>query len=224
MFRTLTGKLAIPVFMALAASAGYASPITLTVDNSSTTTHYQQTKDDPCIFGGNDCQPASGFPTETSIAVGGNVSTVGPVVFDVTAGAIRGLIGGTFGNVFMIGVDLNVANGAPINISQLEVWDTTANTELAFLPSGTSLTTFANGTGFTDALLSHVDLGSTSITPNADNIQFRLTYSGATDGTDSFFLISTSAPPPVVPEPVTSALVGTGLVGLFFVRRHRAAR
>lgn len=234
MFHTLTGKLAIPVFVALTAAAGFASPITLTVDNSATTTHFQQTQDDPCIFGGSDCAPAPGFPTETNINVGGSVSTIDlgtvsggasnglPVLFNATVAQITGLAGGTFGKVFKIGVDINEAgntNSLPINILQLEVWD--GATELAFLPTNTSLTTFSNGTGFSDALLSSVNL--TGLAPT-DTIQFRLRYNGASDGTDSFFLISTSAPPPTVPEPVTSALVGSGLIALFFVRRRWAAR
>lgn len=86
------------------------------------------------------------------------MSTVGsvgsPVLFDVTAGQIRGLIGGTFGDGFMIGVDINQAGNPPgsnLNMLLFQVWDTTTNTELAHLPSPTQLSLFANGTGFTDA-------------------------------------------------------------------------
>jgi PEP-CTERM motif len=236
MLRTMTGKLAMTAIVALTASRGYATVATqLTVDNSASTIEYQQTYDDPCVFGGSDCKNLSPFPTETNINVGGSVSIVDngtqlggasdgmPTLFNVSAGDIRGLAGGTFGSVFVIGVDLNVANKAPIDILQLEVWDTTANTELAFLQPGTELNIFRNGTGFTDALLSSVNLNLYSNIADTNNIQFRLQYSGATDGPESFFLISTSVPPPTVPEPITSGLVGTGLVGLFFLRR-RAAR
>jgi hypothetical protein len=218
-----TIRLAIPVIIGFTASGGYASTV-LTVDNSATTTHYQQTLDDPCIFGGPDCAPSAGFPTQTSIAVGGSESivdlgTVGnnpsnglPVLFDVSVGAIRGLAGGSFGDAFMIGVDINEAGNEPdINIVLFEIWNTTLNTQLAFLTPNTSLTIFHNGTGFSDALLSAVDLTGFA---NTDNIQFRLKYNGASDGTDSMFLISTDVPPPIVPEPGSLVLLGIGLLGI----------
>jgi hypothetical protein len=230
-YKVKTVKLAIPVILALTASGGYAAAIQLSVDNSASTTHFQQNFDDPCIFGGPDCQPAPGFPTETSIAVGGSVSIIDagtvnnlpsngqPVLFSATVAQITGLAGGLFGNTFKIGVDINEAgNGTslPINILQFEVWD--GATELAFLPTNTSLTAFANGTGFSDALLSSVSLAGL---PTTDTIQFRLRYNGASDGTDSFFLVSTTGGvSPVVPEPISSALVGTGLISLFFLRRR----
>jgi len=209
------------------ASVGHAAAISLTVDDTAATTRYQQTKDDPCIFGGNDCQGAINFPTQTSIAVGGGVSTVGsvaaPVLYNVTAGQIRGLIGGTFGDAFFIGVDINQAGNPPgsnINMLKFEVWDTTTSTELAFLPLPQTLTLFANGTGFTDAIFKTVSIAGLAGT---DNIQFRLAYDNASDGTDSFFLISTAAPPPQVPEPLTMGLTGAGLVGIYFLRRRRSA-
>jgi len=215
--------------MVAAASYSYAATI-LTVDNSATTIHYQQTADDPCIFGAPDCAPAAGFPTETSIAVGGSVSTVDagtvgggasntqPVLFNVTAAQIRGLDAGLFGNTFMIGVDINQSGNAFINMLQFDVWDMTTNTELATLPTNTQLNIFHNGTGFSDALLSSVNiLGLTG----TDTIQFRLRYDNASDGTESFFLISTATPPPQVPEPLTLGLTGAGLVGIYFVRRRR---
>lgn len=207
------------------ASLGRADTI-LSVDNSATTAHYQQTKDDPCIFGGSDCKGSVGFPTQTDISITGNGTTVGsvgtPVVFDVTAGAIRGLAGGTFGNVFMVGVDINQAGNPPgsnLNMLLFEVWDTSTNTELAHLGTPQQLSLFANGTGFTDALLKSVTICAAC----NDNIQFRLAYDNASDGTDSFFLISTGALPPQVPEPLTMGLTGAGLVGIYFLRRRRPA-
>jgi len=208
------------------ASVGRADTI-LSVDNSAATPHYQQTKDDPCIFGGSDCKGAVGFPTQTSTAVGGGVSTVGsiasPLLFDVTAGAIRNLAGGTFGDGFMIGVDINQAGNPPgsnLNMLLFEVWDTTTHLELAHLPVPTELSLFANGTGFTDALFQSVSIAGLSA---SDNIQFRLAYDNASDGSDSFFLVSTAAPPPQVPEPLTMGLTGAGLVGIYFLRRRRPA-
>jgi PEP-CTERM motif len=210
------------------ASGGYAATI-LSVDNSATTIHYQQTADDPCIFGNSDCQGSAGFPTQTNTNIGGSTSIFdagtsaggasngSPALFDVTAGQIRGLAGGTFGNVFLIGVDINQAGSDYLNVLQFEVWDTTTATQLAYLSVPTQLNVFKNGTGFTDALLSSVTICAAC----NDNIQFRLRYDNASDGPDSFFLVSTAAPPPQVPEPLTMGLTGAGLVGIFFLRRRR---
>ncbi|HTM14869.1 MAG TPA: PEP-CTERM sorting domain-containing protein [Bryobacteraceae bacterium] len=219
-----TPKLLCFGIMIAMASIGHADTI-LSVDNSASTPHYQQTKDDPCIFGGSDCKGAVGFPTQTSTAVGGGVSTVGsvasPLLFDVTAGAIRGLANNTFGNAFMIGVDINQAGNPPgsnLNMLMFEVWDNTTNTELAHLPVPTQLSLFANGTGFTDALFQSVSIAGLSA---SDIIRFKLAYDNASDGTDSFFLVSTVVPPPQVPEPLTMGLTGAGLVGIYFLRGRR---
>ena len=206
------------------ASLGHADTI-LSIDNSASTPHYQQTADDPCIFGGSDCKAAAGFPTETSISVGGGVSVVGsvatPVLFNVTAAQIRGLAGNTFGDAFFVGVDINQAGNPPgsnMNMLLFQVVDTTTGTTLAHLTTPVQLALFSNGTGFTDALFETVSIAGLAGT---DNIQFRLAYDNASDGTDSFFLISTAVPPPQVPEPLTMGLTGAGLVGIYFLRRRR---
>ena len=223
-------------FGAMIAMASFSHADTiLAVDDSAATTHFGQTASSPCIFGGSDCKGAVGFPTQTSISVGGGVSTVDagtagggasnglPVLFDVTAGQIRGIAGGTFGNVFIVGVDINQAGNPPgsnLNMLQFQLVDTTTNTTLAHLNTPTALTLFANGTGFSDALFSTIDITGISGT---DNLEFRLRYDNASDGTDSFFLISTGAPPPQVPEPLTMGLTGAGLVGIYFLRRRQSA-
>jgi hypothetical protein len=147
-----------------------------------------------------------------------------PALFDVKVSRIEGLKGGTFGNAFIIGVDINQAGNAPgsnMNVVQFEVWDTTTTTELAHMTSHTQLALFANGTGFTDALLSSVSLAGLG---SGNNIEFRLQYNNASDGPDSFFLISTTGPPPPqIPEPWTMSLTGAGLVGIYFLRRRRSA-
>jgi NAD/NADP transhydrogenase beta subunit len=50
---------------------------------------------------------------------------------------------------------------------------------------------------------------------------FYANLDNTTDGREEFFLISTTAPPPVIPEPASMTLLGTGLVGIASAIRRR---
>jgi hypothetical protein len=73
-----------------------------------------------------------------------------------------------------------------------------------------------NGNGFGDYLLSTVNL--TGLASNA-LILFHAVWSGASDGAESFFILS--AAPNVVPLPPAALLFGSGLLGMAFLRRRR---
>ena len=76
-----------------------------------------------------------------------------------------------------------------------------------------------NGNGFGDWTLGVVSLAGLAPT---DTVLFHAVWNNATDGGESFFLVSTPTPPPPVPEPTTVLLLGAGLSALGILRYRRS--
>ena len=75
-----------------------------------------------------------------------------------------------------------------------------------------------NGNGYADYLLTgFINLAGLNAT---DKITFRVAMPLVNDGREEFFLIAGTA----VPEPITVALTGSGLLGLLFLRKRFAGR
>jgi hypothetical protein len=185
-----------------------------------------QSTSNPCIIAGTQCQqPASmGFNNFVSA---GNIDSFNAWSTTPTAVLPDGVQGtpytvaqitGVLGNTFVVAIDVNTTQAAGETLSLFEVFDTTTNTRLYHYDGPTLLGQINNnGNGWADWTLGVVDLSSL---PSGDGILFHAVWNGASDGAESFFLVSS----PAIPEPETYAmmLVGFGLLGFVAKRRRNA--
>ena len=184
---------------------------------------YQQTENDPCVIGQPSCKQPDGF-TFTNISGldnDGTITLAEGTSPTYTVGQITTLLGTT---AFSIGIDTNQATQTGITLTDFQVsvggnllYDFTADTEINLI----------NGNGFSDAVLTGVDF--TGLASNLE-VVFKAAYTGATDGPETFFLISATATPctsncfPTVPEPSALILLGVGLLALPAVMRFRPSK
>jgi len=120
------------------------------------------------------------------------------------------------GNALLLGLDINQASGQPAQT--LTSFTMSINGVLAdSTPGATSVPAGNNGNGYADYLLSNFS----SFGAN-DTILFHFVFSNANDGTENVFLIG--GPASSVPEPISVALTGSGLLGLLFLRKRFANR
>jgi len=109
---------------------------------------------------------------------------------------------GAVGTSFVVAIDVNTTSAAGATLQLFEVIDTTTNTVLYNYVGPTPIGNVGNnGNGFADFTLNTVSLAGL---PSTDQILFHAFWNNASDGAESFFLIST------VPGPI----VGAGLPGL----------
>ncbi len=212
MRRLVVGMLAALAILGVAAAA-QAAPVTLTFVNPALPGNiYQQTLNHPCVIGDPSCQNPAGFPytSESGPAAGHVYDLTSPTY---TVGQLTALFGET---AFKVGIDVNWAAGAGAEVLQL--FEVVINGDVAFNYVGpTAFAAQNNGNGFSDALLTGIDLSGYGTTLP---IYFHAVWSNDTDGMEEYFLIPDSAPP--VPEPASILLLGSGLIGVAkFARRRR---
>lgn len=182
---------------------------------------FQQTQNNPCVIGDPSCNEPAGM-TYTSNTGPGDYDLFSPLY--TATSPFTTFSGNLIPTAFRIGIDSNIATGAgPQILLFFKTYDcgtlgTTCgafDANNSYVPAGgTALPNNNNGNGFSDATLNGFSLIA------GHQYKFEAAISNATDGMEEFFLIPLTSSP--VPEPVTSGLVGAGLIALFFARRRTA--
>jgi hypothetical protein len=134
---------------------------------------------------------------------------------DYTVDQIKSALGGI--SVFDIGIDSNSNNAGSEVLELFEVLiDRGMGFEVEFsFNTPTSIAPINNGTGFSDYLLSSVDLSGFD---DSDLVKFHVVISGAVAGQEQFFLTAASAP---VPVPAAVWLFGSAIAGMVGWSRRR---
>jgi hypothetical protein len=199
-----------------------------------------QSASDPCIicattqahnpvgFGYNNFDSTgndSSFNLFSSNITGAFANDDQTTVTPYTGGQLRTFLQG-LGDVsltFGVAVDINTAhNGETLQTFQLIDLDKPAGQRVIFDIDGPiALPNIRNGNGSADYLITGFDLSSVNV---GDRLLFRASWSGASDGGESFYIVPQLA---AVPGPIVGAgipgLVAAcgGLFGLNFWRRRR---
>jgi PEP-CTERM motif-containing protein len=217
-------KLALPAAAAFAMTfAGAASAATLlTLLGPFDNTVGPQSASNPCIIAGTTCQQPDGFGYN-NFKQTGNIFDYNMWSTTPTAQVDDGVQGTPYtvsqlnalGSSFVVAIDVNTATGGE-TLQLFEVWDTTTNTLLYNYVGPTNIATgINNGNGWGDWTLGNISFAGLAST---DGILFHASWTGATDGAESFFLVPTT---PAIPEPETYAMMLVGFSLLGFVARRR---
>ena len=205
--------------------------VILALDNDGVPS-FQQQNSSPCVIGNPSCHNPAGLGFN-DINADDNDGTV--TFAESTQTYLVSQVTGLVGNAFNIGVDTNQAGNHTdmANWLQLQTFDVLINGVVQFTYNvaapGTPIK-LTNGGGYSDAVLSGVDL-STFTFIASDTITFRTLYNNATNGPDSFFLIPPNATACTanctqeqqIPEPGTLILFGAALAALGGFTRRKAS-
>ena len=184
-----------------------------------------QSTSNPCIIAATQCQQPAGFGFN-NFTSSGAISSYNMFSTTPTATVADGVQGtpytvaqltGSVGTSFSIAIDVNTS-AAGETLQLFEVIDKTTNTVLYNYVGPTVIGAVNNnGNGFADWTLNTVSLAGL---PSTEQILFHAVWNNASDGGESFFLVSTTS---AVPEPSTWALLALG-AALILITRRRFAR
>jgi hypothetical protein len=178
----------------------FADPITLVLNQEPAQTIGPQSTSAPCIIAGTTCQNPAGFDY-TNFVQSGGISSYDEASPEYEIADFPFL-------QFNVAIDVNTAAGGEV----LDLFEISVDGTVIYIYNGDgnigSLS--SNGNGYADWTLRSVDLSGYD---PGQIVQFHAVWNTASDGAESFFIVS-SGTPPVIPEPATLLFLGTGLAGL----------
>ena len=196
---------------AIFALAGAASAIPLTIVQEAAGTVGPQSTSNPCVIAATTCQQPAGL-TYTNYTQSGAITSYNELSPLYTAGELAG-----FGlTTFNIAIDVNTASGQ----ENLQLFEVLIGGAPAYTFTGPYLigSVSSNVNGYADWTLRTADLSGVAA---GTSVQFHAVWNNASDGGESFFLVST---PTRLPEPGTAGLLGLILGGLALASRKRLRR
>src|SRR5262245_21989647 len=194
---------------ALLTSTGFASAVSLTLTGPiQGNTLGPQSTSNPCIIAATQCQNPAGFGFNNFTSAG-NISSYNMFSTTPTATVADGVQGTPYTGAqldavapqgFVVAIDVNTAQGGEtLQLFQVIVNGVVRDSYTGPTPIGNIGN---NGNGFGDW-----SLGFISPFAATDQVLFHAVWTGASDGSESFFIVASAAP---VPSP----LAGAGIPGL----------